>query len=330
QKHDIVATVNSSEGATYYSPEALPSSLYQQAALETARILRTPENFQGRAYAKGLVIDPVGCKDRDDAIWAEERNGKYAVHVSIADVAHYVREGMALDHIARLKGFTHYRDDYTTDPLFPNELSQGKFSLLAGQPRLTMTISVGLSEAYEIEEVLIRPTYLVSPADLTYEDAARMREDPSSEFYQTLLLADRISRRIRRSEEPDDHPLRRGTVGEASMHRIIGDFMALANMAVAKYAVENNLPIIYRNFKSSETAGEPTYGYYSDLPEGHAAMGGVYTHTTAPIRRAPDIFAWRRIKQFLDGQQLPQHAIDSAGRVARRINAAFAAERRIS
>lgn len=309
----------------YAPPEGLSPSLLQQAEQETQRLLHTPLNFQGREYVKGLVIDPQGCLERDDAIWIDQTSdGWWIVDVSIADVAEHIRPGQALDHIANLKGFTRYGEDEQhhvriVDRMFPPALSEDFLSLRQGQHRLTMTVSMLISPDMKVEMTDIHPTYLVSPRDFTYKDAADSRNDPSSDFYKTLLLADRFSRRLHR--HTDSEEIGRNRVGENRMHVIVGDFMLLANCAIAQFAKQHGIPILYRNFQKRDGEGV-TWGYYSIDADGHDGVDGIYAHGTSPIRRAPDIQVMRMIKRYRDNLPISDRDTSHCARVGRRANVA--------
>lgn len=307
-------------------PEGLPPSLLQQAHLETQKLLRRPLDLQAREQVQGLVIDPEGCLERDDAIWIEEfPDGTWKVDVSIADVAEHIRPGMALDHIANLKGFSRYEEDEEnttpTEYMFPDELSENYLSLLVGVPRLTMTVSMVISSQMEVQALDIRPTYIVSPRDFSYEEAAEARNDPTSGYYKTLLLADRFVSKLHGFE--DVKPRRGGDgVGARRMHTIVGEFMILANCAMADYALKHDIPVIYRNFDEKAVAQEITFGYYSTTPGEHKAIGKLYMHGTSPMRRLPDLQNWRMIKQFREEKLISRHQAERSDRLARRVNVA--------
>ncbi|MBQ8430695.1 MAG: RNB domain-containing ribonuclease, partial [Clostridia bacterium] len=72
--------------------------------------------------------DPIGCKDKDDAIYAERTEKGYKVYVAIADVAHYVKEGSAIDKEAFKRGTSCYLGSGVY-PMLPPELSNGICSL---------------------------------------------------------------------------------------------------------------------------------------------------------------------------------------------------------
>lgn len=305
----------------------IPLPLRKQAFHEIEHILNTPENFQGRTFVKGLTIDPDGSRDRDDAIWiTKQEDGRCIVDVSIADVATYIHEGQALDTIAQLNPSSLYNDSGIVYSMFPAVLGEKRLSLLQGQDRLTMTIRMQLSAKAELEDVSIFPSFMKSPADLSYAEAADILSHPENELYDVLCLADKVARKLhtkhKTSISEENTVQRRQQRGEDRMHQMVGEFMLLANAAVARFAFAYGIPIIYRNHKPDKEGALQANAYYSDISEGHAATGlPYYAHVTSPIRRYADVFAWRMIKRFLSGKHIDRASARRAGRVARRINA---------
>ena len=118
---------------------------FPPAALDEARKARPVAAPAGRADLTALplvTIDGADARDFDDAVWAEpdpERDGGWRAVVAIADVAHYVRPGSALDRAARERGNSVYFPDRVV-PMLPEELSNDLCSLKPGEMRPCLAV----------------------------------------------------------------------------------------------------------------------------------------------------------------------------------------------
>ncbi len=122
-----------------------------------------------------VTIDPPDAKDHDDAVHAapdaDPRNaGGFIVHVAIADVAHYVRPGTALDREAAKRGNSVYFPDRVV-PMLPERISNDLCSLRPHQDRPALAVRMvvgadGRKRSHSFHRVLIR-----SAARLHYEQA---------------------------------------------------------------------------------------------------------------------------------------------------------------
>ena len=219
-----------------------------------------------------VTIDPPDAKDHDDAVHAEPdrdpRNpGGHIVSVAIADVAHYVRPGSALDRAAAERGNSVYFPDRVV-PMLPERISNELCSLRPGEPRPALAVRMivgadGRKRAHTFHRVLIR-----SAARLHYEQAqlavsGRPDEDTApivEKILAPLFAAYRAVCRARDEREPLDLdiPERKivlksdGTVDRVIMpqrlesHRLIEEFMILANVAAAETCERARVPLIYR------------------------------------------------------------------------------------
>ena len=115
-----------------------------------------------------MTIDGETAKDFDDAVLVERRaNGNYLLHVHIADVAHYVRPGTALDREARLRGTSVYFPDRAV-PMLPLELSNGICSLNPHVDRLVMSALMEIDPQGRIVEYELSPGIIRSADRMTY------------------------------------------------------------------------------------------------------------------------------------------------------------------
>ena len=247
---------------------------FSPAALREAEEAR-PATLKGREDWRELplvTIDPPDAKDHDDAVHAApdpdpNNKGGYIVNVAIADVAYYVRPGSALDRDALARGNSVYFPDRVV-PMLPERISNDLCSLLPGEPRGALAVRMvigadGRKRAHSFHRILMR-----SAAKLHYGQAqAAIDGRPDdltgpllSPVLQPLYDACAVVKRARDERDPLDLDLPErkillkadGTVDRVIVperldaHRLIEEFMILANVAAAEMLEKKSLPLIYR------------------------------------------------------------------------------------
>ncbi len=247
---------------------------FTQGALREADAAE-PATLRGREDWLKLplvTIDPPDAKDHDDAVHAEpdsdpNNKGGYLVHVAIADVAFYVRPGSALDHDALVRGNSVYFPDRVV-PMLPERISNDLCSLVPGEARGALAVRMvigadGHKRSHSFHRVLMR-----SAAKLNYAQAQAAIDGKPDDTTGPLLAsilrplydAYAIVKRARDLRDPLDLdiPERKillksdGTVDRVIVparldaHRLIEEFMILANVAAAEMLEKKALPLIYR------------------------------------------------------------------------------------
>jgi ribonuclease R len=217
-----------------------------------------------------VTIDGEHARDFDDAITIERlENGHYWLGVHIADVAHYVPEGGALDEEAYERATSVYFPDRAVH-MFPSDLSTGLCSLNPDVDRLVQSCLMevdrkGAVVRYEIHDGVIhsnaRMTYTDVNAILTDHDeavSARYRElIPQFEMMRELFEILNRRRHRRGSidfdlKEPeivldDEGMVEEIIAAERNIaHRLIEEFMLLANETVAAHLDAHDVPTLYR------------------------------------------------------------------------------------
>jgi ribonuclease R len=253
----------------------IPDQHGPEAIEEARRIGGTvrEKDISGRTDFRPLTIvtiDGEHARDFDDAISLDALpNGHFWLGVHIADVAHYVQEGTALDQEAYDRGTSVYFPDRAVH-MFPSELSTGLCSLNPNVDRLVQSCLMevdrrGSVVRYELHDGVIhsraRMTYTEVNAILTTRDAetiAKYRE--LVPLFETMrdLFEILNKRRHRRGsidfdlKEPeivlDDEGLVEAIVAAERniAHRIIEEFMLLANETVAQHLDDHDVPSLYR------------------------------------------------------------------------------------
>ncbi|HXW41836.1 MAG TPA: ribonuclease R [Xanthobacteraceae bacterium] len=250
-------------------PHVFPRAVHEEADAATAAPLAGREDWR---HVPFVTIDPPDAKDHDDAVHAlsdpDPRNsGGYIVAVAIADVAHYVRPGSVLDREATKRGNSVYFPDRVV-PMLPERISNDLCSLRPNEDRPALAVRMivgadGRKRAHTFHRVLMR-----SAARLHYEQAQLAvtgRPDEVTErlvdnILSPLYAAYRALARARDQRAPLDLdiPERKivlksdGTVDRVIMpqrleaHRLIEEFMILANVAAAETCERASVPLIYR------------------------------------------------------------------------------------
>ena len=232
-----------------------------------------PQDRRGRRDLTGLrlvTIDGEDARDFDDAVYVERVHGKgkarYRAVVAIADVAHYVRQGGALDAEALRRGTSVYFPAQVL-PMLPERLSNGICSLNPEVDRLCMVADLLVDDRGEPVSAELYQGVMRSAARCTYTEVARVlegervpgRESFQHEFQLMAELQEKLTAmRSRRGAIDFDIPESKIVVdGEGRVvtierrprtraHRIVEELMLAANEAVARSFGKRDLPTIYR------------------------------------------------------------------------------------
>ncbi len=231
-----------------------------------------PGDFQGRRDIRDwtmVTIDGEDSKDLDDAVSLTWEDGIYHLGVHIADVANYVQGGSAMDREALRRGTSVYLVDRVI-PMLPEKLSNGIWSLNAGEDRLALSCLMDVDEkgnviAHEIAETVIcvdrRMTYtnVQKILDGSDPEVCREYEDLGPLFHKMDELSALIRRRRQErgsidfnfpeskiTIDGDGRPLSVDVYEHNRAMELIEDFMILANETVAREFYEDMIPFVYR------------------------------------------------------------------------------------
>ena len=236
---------------------------------------QTPAGSKGREDWRDVplvTIDPADARDHDDACFAvpdDDPNNVdgFIITVAIADVAHYVRPESPLDKEAWKRGNSTYFPDRVV-PMLPDRLSGDLCSLHEGVPRAAIAVKMRINANGEKIGHTFHRVLMRSVASLTYEEVQSAMDGAPNERCQPLL--DTVIRplyaaysalvRAREVRQPLnlDLPERRvelsddGKVSSVAFkdrldaHRLIEEFMVLANVAAAETLIEKKTPLLFR------------------------------------------------------------------------------------
>ncbi|MBA3908387.1 MAG: ribonuclease R [Rhodobacter sp.] len=234
-----------------------------------------PVGLKGREDLRQLpllTIDPEDARDRDDAVLAETDTdlgnpGGFVLWVAIADVAHYVTPGSALDREARRRGNSTYFPDRVV-PMLPDILSGDLCSLHEGVDRACLAVRIVIdAEGHKRSHQFVRGL-MRSVASLHYgqvqaaiDGAPDDRAGPLLEqVLKPLYAAYAALHRARELRQPLDLdlPERKIVLDEAGhvtsvafkdrldAHKLIEEFMILANVAAAEELIRMKHPLLFR------------------------------------------------------------------------------------
>ncbi len=268
-----VLRVSYAKGFSDLFPEAV------QAEAEGVPDHVLAEERRGRKDLTGLplvTIDGEDARDFDDAVYVErlESGGRgkargkarWRAIVAIADVAHYVRAGSALDAEALRRGTSVYFPAQVL-PMLPERLSNGICSLNPGVERLCMVADLLLDEEGGNVGTTLYPGVMRSAARCTYTEVASAlagelapeRERFRGLFSELAAVQEKLtSMRARRGAIDFDIPETRVVLDAGGgvqgierrprnrAHRIVEELMLAANEAVARQFGGRELPTLYR------------------------------------------------------------------------------------
>ncbi|MDZ4840079.1 MAG: ribonuclease R [Bacteroidota bacterium] len=258
--------------AEFQLPEEFPAHIIREAndiqedfspaEVKKRRDMRTTMTF---------TIDPADAKDFDDAIsYKELENGNTEVGVHIADVSHYVKEGTLLDAEALNRATSVYLVDRVI-PMLPERLSNELCSLRPDEEKMTFSVIVELDNEANVVGQWLGRTVIKSHKRFSYEDAQEILEGKESEYSIALLRLNMLAYKMRElrfslgaiSFETEEVKFLLDSVGKPTgvykkvrkdAHKLIEDYMLLANRTVATYMYKargrkdsnSERPFIYR------------------------------------------------------------------------------------
>ena len=210
-----------------------------------------------------FTIDPNDAKDFDDAISVRNLdNGNYEIGVHIADVSHFVKPGSLLDKVAYERATSVYLPD-RVNPMLPEKISNELCSLRPHEDKYTFSAIFQINNRAEVKHSWLGRTVIHSNHRFTYDEVQEIIEKKDGLHYKPIMLLNDLAQKFRRER------FRKGAINFSSQevrfqldekgkpigivikeskdaHKLIEEFMLLANRTVAEYVSKikiNKLPV---------------------------------------------------------------------------------------
>jgi ribonuclease R len=259
---DILAVAHSYGLALHFPAQVME-------AASSAAAVGMEEQGEGRVDRTDLLVftvDPADAKDHDDALSiAHLPDGAAEIGVHIADVSHFVAEDGAVDGEAKRRGTSVYLVDRVI-PMLPEQLSGDVCSLREGVDRLAVSAFITVAPDGTVRRARFERTRIRSRRRLSYEQVQEVLDGAASlgaEIDTAIRDLDDRARTVRKVRagrgsldldlpearvllDNDGTPLDIQRRERLEAHRLIEDFMILANEAVARACEARELPVLYR------------------------------------------------------------------------------------
>jgi len=256
--------------AEYGFPLSFPAEVEREAEGISEEISKEEiEKRRDFRETTTFTIDPVDAKDFDDAIsFRFLENGNYEIGVHIADVSHYVLPDTPLDHEAFERGTSVYLVDRVI-PMLPERLSNGVCSLRPKEDKLCFAAVFEMDAEAQIINEWFGKTIIHSNRRFAYEDVQEIIEAQAGDFVKEILLLNELAYKLR------DRKFKNGAISfettevkfkldeqgkpigvyvkeRKDAHKLIEDFMLLANRRVAEFIGKkgkgkNKFTFVYRS-----------------------------------------------------------------------------------
>lgn len=245
-------------------PDAVTEEAEQATKLEISK-----EKREDLRHLPIVAIDPADARDHDDAIWAApddspDNKGGFKALIAIADVAFYVRSGSKLDREAYKRGNSVYFPDRVV-PMLPEALSTDVCSLKQGVDRAALACHVTINAKGQVIASRFTRAIVKLVGNIAYEDAqaamdGKLDHPLKNSALKPLWACWKLLAKARDEREPLnlDLPEKRvvlddqGKIVEIAIrerldaHRVVEDYMIVANVAAARMLEAKKSPVIYR------------------------------------------------------------------------------------
>ena len=304
-------------------------------AQDAASSRTDPQHQLDLTYLASLTIDDDKTTEVDDALAVEELpDGTVRYWVHIADPGRWIVPNSLLDLEARRRGTTVYLPTGRFT-MFPSVLAEGPFSLNAGVVSPALSFGCVLASDGALASLTVVPSLIRVERRLSYHQAQNLVKqgdtilsrlaETAKQREQWRIAQGAVIIHLPESEVKVDLESNKVEVGVYTAEAArdwVAEFMVLAGEAAARFAIENEIPMLYRVQRPGEAVE------VSHLPEGparefgkivsmtrssltsdpgpHAGLGlASYVQATSPIRRYGDLAVHRQLKAAAAGEATP-------------------------
>ncbi len=259
-KFDTLAVVTRAQWPQEFSLEAqnIANEKSLSSINDQLNSLGKPNSRRDLRDKPFVTIDGKDARDFDDAVCVEKSRSGFILYVAIADVSEFVPEGSVLDQEAYERSTSVYFPDYVV-PMLPEALSNGSCSLKPNEERLTLVCEMHFDFEGRKKSSRVFEAVILSKRRCIYEDVQKEFDAGAPEWVEPYELF-RILRKLRFERGSLDLDLPEAKVildetGETidiikaermDAHRLIEEFMIVANETVTELMERENWPFVYR------------------------------------------------------------------------------------
>ena len=261
--------------AEYGLPEHFPENVEIEAKKISNKI--SQDEISKRRDFRNITtftIDPADAKDFDDALSLKKLdNGHWEIGVHIADVTHYLKTKTILDKEAVQRATSVYLVDRCI-PMLPEVLSNFLCSLRPNEEKLCFSAVFELDNESQIQNQWFGKTIINSNRRFTYEEVQTIIETENGEYKDEILVLDKLAKILRLERQKngsiffdkaevkfnldkDGNPIGVFFKTQKDAHKLIEDFMLLANKKVAEFLTNINNKANHKQESTDNTKENP-------------------------------------------------------------------------
>ena len=261
--------------AEYGLPEHFPDNVEIEAKKISNKI--SQDEISKRRDFRTITtftIDPADAKDFDDALSLKKLdNGNWEIGIHIADVTHYLKTKTILDKEAVQRATSVYLVDRCI-PMLPEVLSNFLCSLRPNEEKLCFSAVFELDNESQIQNQWFGKTIINSNRRFTYEEVQTIIETENGEYKDEILVLDKLAKKLRLERQKngsiffdkaevkfnldkDGNPIGVFFKTQKDAHKLIEDFMLLANKKVAEFLTNINNKANHKQESTDNTKENP-------------------------------------------------------------------------